>query len=422
MDLSLVKVLSDVRNIIESELNRVSLFKSKEKLYPEYLPNSLPHRENELKTLANIFKPMLLTPGTISHKALVVGGIGTGKTVTARIFGKEFTQIAKKRGLNVNYVHVNCHRDRTLFEVVNEIVRQLRLPIPQRGLSVREVLNYMLELVDSENMYVVAALDEFDYFINVAGSDAVYFLVRVYDEFPDKVKRLNFIFISKSATSLSMLDPTTESYLMKNLVMFNPYKSHELYDILRSRADESIFEGAVSDDVLRYISDVVGSDKGGPGNARAALEILLIAGEIAEREGAMSISLDHVRKACSIVEPDAVTLNDTLPYLSLHELLTLKAIVTALMESGEPYVNTGLVEEIYHRLCEDYGVEPRKHTKLYEYIVNLRRLGILISSTSFKGRRGRSTYISVSLAPLNIIKAKVDELLKVKVAYEGNGQ
>ncbi|MEM4518859.1 MAG: ORC1-type DNA replication protein [Sulfolobales archaeon] len=413
--------MSDIRNIIESELNRASLFKSKEKLYPEYLPNSLPHRENELKTLTNIFKPMLLTPGSISHKAMIVGGIGTGKTVTARIFGKEFTQIAKRRGLNISYVHVNCHRDRTLFEVVNEAVRQLRLPVPQRGLSVREVLNYMLDLIDSENLYVILALDEFDYFINVAGSDAIYFLIRVYDEFPDKVKRLNFIFISKSATSLSMLDPTTESYLMKNLVMFNPYTSRELYDILKFRADESIFEGAVSDDVLRYISDTIGSDKGGPGNARAALEILLIAGEIAEREGVMTISLDHVRKACSIVEPNTVMLNDALPYLSFHELLTLKAVVTALMESGDPYVNTGIVEEIYNKLCEEYGVEPRKHTKLYEYIVNLKKLGILISSTSLKGRKGRSTYISISLIPLNIIKSKVDELLKVKIAYEGSG-
>ncbi|MCS7107967.1 MAG: ORC1-type DNA replication protein [Sulfolobales archaeon] len=413
--------MSNIRNIIESELNRVSLFKSKEKLYPEYLPSSLPHRENELKILTNIFKPMLLTPGTISHKAMIVGGIGTGKTVTARMFGKEFTQIAKKRGLNTSYVHVNCHRDRTLFEVVNEVVRQLRLPVPQRGLSVREVLNYMLDLIDGENLYVIVALDEFDYFINVAGSDAVYFLIRVYDEFPDKVKRLNFMFISKSATSLSMLDPTTESYLMKNLIMFNPYRSHELYDILRLRAEESIFEGAVSDDVLKYISDAVGSDKGGPGNARAALEILLIAGEIAEREGLMNISLDHVRKACSIVEPNAVMLNDTLPYLSFHELLTLKAIATALAESGEPYVNTGVVEEVYSRLCEEYGIEPRKHTKLYEYIVNLRKLGILISSTSLKGRKGRSTYISISLMPLDVIKSKVDELLKVKVIHEGSG-
>ncbi|MEM3904805.1 MAG: ORC1-type DNA replication protein, partial [Sulfolobales archaeon] len=323
-----------------------------------------------------------------------------------------------KKGLNISYVHVNCHRDRTLFEVINEVVRQLRLPVPQRGLSVREVLNYTLDLMDSEDLYVIVTLDEFDYFISVSGSDAVYFLVRVYDEFPDRVKRLNYIFISKSPTALSALDPTTESYLIKNLVIFNPYKSYELYDILKFRAEESIFEGAVSDDILRYIADTVGADKGGPGNARAALEILLIAGEIAEREGSMRISLDHVRKACSIVEPNAVVLNDSLPYLSLHELLILKAIITALTESGEPYVSTGVIEEVYRKLCEDYDVEPRKHTKIYEYIINLKKLGIIMTSTYLKGKKGRSTYVSISLAPLNIIRSKVDELLKVKISYE----
>jgi len=412
--------MRNARDIIESELSRVSLFKSKEKLYPEYLPSSLPHRENELKLLANIFKPLLLNPGAISHRALIVGGVGTGKTATARVFGKEFTQVARKKGLKISYIHVNCHRDRTLFEVVSEVVRQLGLPIPQRGLSVREMLNYSLDLVEGEDIYVIITLDEFDYFINIAGNDAVYFLVRIYDEFPEKVKRLNFIFISKSLTSLSLLDPTTESYLMKNLIKFNPYTSRELYDILSARAEEAIYEDAVSDDVLKYIADTIGADKGGPGNARAALEILLISGEVAEQEGSMRITLNHVRKASSIVEPNAVMLNDILPYLSFHELLVLKAITMALMDSEEPYVSTGVVEEIYRRLCEEYNVEPRRHTKLYEYIVNLKKLGILMTSTALKGRKGRSTYISISLAPLSTINAKVEELLKIKSTFEGS--
>lgn len=409
-----------VRDIIESELSRISLFKSKEKLYPEYLPPYLPHRENELRSLANIFKSMLLNPGSVSHRALIIGGIGTGKTVTARVFGKEFTQLAKKRGLNICYIHINCHRDRTLFEVVSELTRQLGFPVPQRGLSSREMLNYVLELMDSNDLYVVITLDEFDYFISVAGSDAVYFLVRVYDEFPERVKRLNFIFISKSLTALSSLDPTTESYLMKNLIMFSPYKSYELFDILKSRAEEAILEDAVSDEVLKYITDTIGVDKGGPGNARAALEILLIACEIAEKEGSMRVTLEHVRRACSIVEPGAIVLNDVLPYLSIHELLVLKSIVLALARSGESYVSMGVVEETYRKLCEECGVEARKHTKLYEHVINLRKLGIVMTSTSLKGRRGRSTYMSVGLAPLDIINSKIDELLRMKLKYEGS--
>lgn len=412
--------MNNVRDIIESELSRVSLFKSKEKLYPEYLPSHLPHREKELKSLAGIFKSLLLNPGSLSHRVFIVGGIGTGKTVTARIFGKEFTQLAKKRGLNVGYVHINCHRDRTLFEVISELVRQLGLPIPQRGLSSREILNYALEMLESNDLYAIVTLDEFDYFINIAGSDAVYFLIRIYDEFPEKVKRLNFIFVSKSLTALSTLDPTTESYLMKNLIMFSPYRSYELFDILKSRAEEAVFEEAVSDDVLRYIADTVGVDRGGPGNARAALEILLISCEVAEKEGSMRVSLDHVRRACSIVEPNSVILNDILPYLSLHELLVLRSIVLTLKKSDEPYVNTGAVEDVYRKLCEDYGIEPRKHTKFYEYIVNLKKLGIIMTSTSLKGRRGRSTYISISLAPLNVIDSKIDELLGIKLKYEGS--
>ncbi|ABM80757.1 ORC1-type DNA replication protein [Hyperthermus butylicus] len=403
------------RDIIESILEKPSVFRSRDKLYPEYVPAYLPHREEQLKNLATYFRPLLVEPGSISQRVLLVGSIGTGKTVTAKRFGSDFKQLARQRGINLEYVHVNCHRDRTLYLVVQEIARQLRIPIPPRGLSAQEMFHIILKYLENRDMYVILTLDEFDYFIEVAGNDAVYFLVRTYDEHSEYTKRISFIFISRSLTSLSRLDSATESYLVRNIINFKPYASRELYDILKYRSSEAFYEGTVGDDVLSYIAELVGADTGGSGNARLALEILLLAGQEADKEGAPRVTIEHVRRAFTQTNPDiSVMVNDALPHLPLHELLILLAIVRTLQRSGEPYVRIGEVEAEYHHICEEYGETPRRHTQVYEYVMDLKRRSIIETRLSGKGYRGKSTLIGISVGPLDLLEKRIREIIEYK--------
>jgi cell division control protein 6 len=401
------------RDIIESVLERPSVFKSREKLYPEYVPPYLPHREEQLKGLASYFRSLLVEPGSLAQRVLLVGGIGTGKTATARRFGSDFRSLARQRGLRFEYVHVNCHRDRTLYLVMQEIARQLRIPIPPRGLAAQEMYHIILKHLENKDMYVIITLDEFDYFIEVAGNDAVYFLVRTYDEYPHMVKRVNFIFIARSLTSLGRLDSATESYLMRNVIHFKPYTSAELYDILNYRVQEAFHEGTVPDEVIRYIADLVGVDNGGSGNARLALEILMLAGNEADREGSSVVTIDHVRKAYTHTNPDlSVIVNDVLRHLPLHELLLLLAAVRVLKQTNEPYVRIGLVEEEYRTICEEYGEKPRRHTQIYEYVNDLKKRGVIEARLSGKGYRGKSTLIGISIGPLDALEKYITELIE----------
>ncbi len=407
--------MSTTRDIIESVVTRPSVFKSKEKLYPEYVPPRLPHREEQLAALASYFRTLLLEPGSISQRVLLVGGIGTGKTVTARRFGIDFRGIARSRGLNLEYVHVNCHRDRTLYLVIQEVARQLRIPIPQRGLSAQEMYKIILKHLENKDMYVIITLDEFDYFIDVAGNDAVYFLIRTYDEYPYFTKRVNFMFITRSLTSLGRLDSATESYLIRNIVHFKPYTSDELYNILEDRAREAFYENTIEDDVLHYIADIVGVDKGGSGNARLALEILMLAGDVADQENSPKVTVDHVRRAYMKADPNLlIMVNEYISHLNLHQLLLLLAVIRALRATSEPYVRIGLVEEEYHSICELYGEKPRKHTQVYEYVNDLKKRGIIEARVSGKGYRGKSTLIGINVGPLDALEKYVLELIEMK--------
>ncbi len=403
------------RDIIESVLEHPSVFKSREKLYPEYVPPYLPHREEQLKGLASYFRSLLVEPGSIAQRVLLVGGIGTGKTATARRFGSDFRALAHQRGIRFEYVHVNCHRDRTLYLVMQEIARQLRIPIPPRGLAAQEMYHIILKHLENKDMYIIITLDEFDYFIEVAGNDAVYFLVRTYDEYPHLTKRVNFVFIARSLTSLGRLDSATESYLVRNVIHFKPYTSQELYDILTYRVQEAFHEGTVPDEVVRYIAELVGVDNGGSGNARLALEILMLAGNEADKEGASMVTLEHVRKAYTHTNPDlSVLVNDVIRHLPLHELLLLLAAVRVLRATGEPYARIGLVEEEYRSICEEYGEKPRRHTQIYEYVNDLKKRGIVEARVSGKGYRGKSTLIGISIGPLEALEKYIEELIEYR--------
>lgn len=399
--------------IIVDVFKKVSVFKNIETLYPEYIPEKIPRREQQLKQLAEIFRPLISSPGTVFIRVMVVGGVGVGKTVTTKVFGREIRQIAVQKGIDLRYVHVNCYRDRSLYEVVSEIVRQLSAPIPIRGLSPREMMLALLSYLEKHDIYAIIALDEFNYFIATEGNDAVYFLIRIYDEYSDAKKRLNYIFISRSTSILNMLDPTTESYILRHMVKFEPYTADELFDILAYRRSLAFHEGTVDDEILRYIADNKGVDKGGDGNARSALEALLLAGQAADYEGAQKVTIDHVRKALGIIHPDIVRISDDLNYLQIHELILLKAIIRTLRKSSANFVKIGDVEDEYRYICQLLNVKPRSHTQIYEYVNSLKHMGIIDAKVSGKGFRGRTTLISISV-PLDEFEKKVDELINAK--------
>ncbi|MEZ0290176.1 MAG: ORC1-type DNA replication protein [Sulfolobales archaeon] len=408
----------DPRRIIEEAVSKPSVFIKKEALYPEYIPRVLPHRENQMTQLARYFRNILASPGSSSTKVLVVGGVGTGKTVTTRFFGKEFRELALEKGLDVRYVHINCHRSRTLYEILTELIKELNAPIPTRGFSARELLKYLHEYVERTDLYVIVTLDEFNYFVETSGPDAVYFLMRVYDEYPDWSKRLNYILISRDYSVLHKIDLATYDYVMKNIVKFNPYRASELRDILIARREEAFHRGTVSDEIVSYIAELEGYDTGGSGNARAAIETLLLAGEAADQENSPVVKIDHVRKARSYINSDIVVISEALQYLNLHELLLLKAVVEILNREGSPYVSMGRVEEEYRRLANMYSLEPRKHTQVYEYVNNLKKMGIIEAKLSSKGRRGRTTMIGIGGVPLKPLADKINELVEKLIVVE----
>lgn len=94
------------------------------KLDFEYVPSRLPHREEYLEKLVKFFRVAIDQLGMLSERILITGESGTGKTATAKKVGDTLERIARNRGIDLIYAHINCRTTTGKFGLVQNIIRQ----------------------------------------------------------------------------------------------------------------------------------------------------------------------------------------------------------------------------------------------------------------------------------------------------------
>ena len=350
-----------------------SLFIDEGVLDINYIPSRLLHREAELRTLRLMYDFMLTAPYEMSQRAIITGGVGSGKTALARVFGKWLTDEAKKRGVKARYIHVNCRELRgSLFMVLRRVVKQLRPEFPERGYAAHEIMEIIMQLLNDDKLQVLLCLDEVDSIINAEGSDPLYQLTRVHESMPDAPRRLSLLMISKDLDAFSKLDKSTLSSLQRNVVALPDYSSPQLADIVKARAEAAFRKGSMPLEVIDFIAELASNERG---DARYAIDLLWRAGKVAERSGVAQVKPEHVREVALSVFPSLK--EDSLRQFSLHENLVLLAVARFFKQSSQPYATTGEVENLYSVICEERKEAPRSHTQFWKYMKSLERLDFL---------------------------------------------
>ncbi|MEM4373036.1 MAG: ORC1-type DNA replication protein, partial [Metallosphaera sp.] len=382
---------------------------------PDHIPSRLPHREEKIKELSLAFRELTTNMGSASVRVVVSGPTGTGKTVTTKSFGEALKKRLNERGLRLEYIHANCHSQRTLYLLTMEIASHLKLPIPVRGLSSQEAFKIIHDYLVKRNIHLILTLDEFDYLINTSSYEDIYFLVRLYDELSSASRHISYIFIMRDEQNLYTLDRSIRDHILRNVIRLEPYKSHELKDILMDRVNEAFYPNVVPDETVEYISNLYGHDKGGSGNARLAIEALEVAGKIAEARNSPLVLIEHVKEANSRINVEAGEILDEIPLLDLHLLIMLKALINLHNRLKVDSVPIGKLEKEYAELCAELGEEPRRHTQIYEYVRRMKLMGILETQQSGKGMRGRTTLISLSVPITQDFEDLITKNLRMKL-------
>jgi len=127
-------VLDDV---FDNFLSCTSIFEFRDVLRHDYIPDHLPHRDNEIRRLGMIVAPLLKMERC--SNVFVYGKTGTGKTAAIRHVLGHLTLKAEELGAPVKAAYVNCRMAGTEYRVLSQLCNCLGYDVPFTGLAVGEV-------------------------------------------------------------------------------------------------------------------------------------------------------------------------------------------------------------------------------------------------------------------------------------------
>ncbi|MHC3128550.1 MAG: ORC1-type DNA replication protein [Candidatus Bathyarchaeota archaeon] len=378
-------------NTLEDVFNRFlssnHIFKNREVLRHDYIPEKLPHRDEQITYLGEIVAPVLR--GSPCSNAFIYGKTGTGKTAVTKYVLKKLSSKAQELGASIGGCYVNCRLAGTEYRVLSSLCDALDVKVPFTGLAVGEVFDRFKEGLDLQRKIFIVVLDEIDALVKIRGDTLLYELTRVNETL--RHGRTSIIGISNDLRFKEFLDPRVLSSLSEEEIVFRPYDAAELQDILWRRARVAFSEGALLDSAVALCAALAAAEHG---DARRALDLLRVAGELAEREGADCVSEDNVRQAEKRVEHDRIV--EVLENLPVHSKLVLCSVYL-LGKTKVSYSITGDIYGIYCELCGQSGLSPLTQRRVSGLISELDMVGLLNARVVSMGRYGRTKKIRLGI-------------------------
>jgi cell division control protein 6 len=398
-----------LNNLFRKFVNNSKIFRDREVLRHDYLPEKLPHREEQISLLGEMVAPVL--KGARCSNIFIYGKTGTGKTAVTKYVLGYLEATSKEYNAPVKFCYINCRMVGSEYRVFANLCQSIGFQVPFTGLSVGEVFDRFRKRLDGGKTMLIVALDEVDSLVKAKGDGLLYELTRINETlFNSKV---SLIGISNDLRFKEFLDPRVLSSLSEEEIVFRPYDASELRNILLERAKLAFYEGALSDGALSICAALAAAEHG---DARRALDLLRVAGEIAERSGASVVVEEHVREAEKHIERNRVL--EALKNLTLHSKLVLLSVYH--LNRMDVYSSvTGEIYEIYSELCSEAGVTPLTQRRLGTLVNELDSMGLLNAKVVSMGRYGRTKKIRLEI-PRTIIREvfKDDNRLERLVEYE----
>src|SRR3990167_369352 len=383
-----------------------SLFKNKSVLQSNYSPNSILHRTEQVENIASILGPVLR--GERASNLFLYGKTGTGKTLSARYVGEKIeAKIRDSRSeVGLKFLYINCKSKKvsdTEYRIIAELISLLGGKVPPTGLPTDSVYSKFIEMIDSKKQIIVLVLDEIDQAVKKISDNFIYTLTRINSEL--KNAQISLIGISNSLTFMDNLDPRVRSSLGEEEVVFPPYNALQLRDILNKRAEEAFIEKGLEEGVISKCAAYAAREHG---DARRALDLLRVAGEIAVREGSDKILLKHIDEANSKIERDKML--DIVESEPKQHQLVLYSIMALDKDKKYGTIFTGDVYNIYQEICEKTRNEVLTQRRVSDILGEFDMLGLINARVISKGRQGRTREIKLSLSPN--IKERAEDILK----------
>ncbi len=396
------KMTLELDNIFES-FEKNCIFKDKSALQINFQPDVILFRDEQIKQAALILAPAIR--GERPSNLFLYGKTGTGKTLSIQSIKEELLKRVKQDAdFKLRIEYLNCKLKKisdTEYRILAELIKKLGGEVPATGLPTQSVYNKFIELVDNEKQLVILIFDEVDQTVRKISNDFLYNLTRLNSELSKT--QLCVVGISNDLTFLDELDPRVRSSLSEEEIVFQPYNALQLQEILKMRSELAFKENVVSEGVIAKCAAFAAREHG---DARRALDLLRIAGELAERDKSNKLLLKYIDEANSKIEKDKIL--DIVVSEPKQFQLVLYSIIKLLEKNkGEP-VFTGDIYNHYQNLCKKFRTEILTQRRIGDMVQEFDMLGIINVRVISKGRGGRMREIKMAIA-----KDILDKVIKI---------
>ncbi len=394
-----MKTKEELVNFFEDFLQKKSLFKNKKNLQANHTPEELQHRDEQVNQIAGIMASSLRLEKP--SNLFVYGKTGTGKTVTIKYTTNKIKEVAEKKDIPLKIVYVNCKLKKvadTEYRLVAQLLKEFGREVPITGLPTDEIYKMFYELVDQKEQLIILVLDEIDELVKRIGDEILYNFTRINSEL--QKTQISMIGISNNLTFINDVDPRIKSSLSEEEIIFPPYNAVQIQDILKNRCKEAFKPNTLEQGLIEKCAAYAARDHG---DARRALELLRVAGEVAERKGQEQIMIQQLDEAEEKIEKDRVIDGIRAQPKQFH--LTLYSILH-INKKKENFIFTGEIYELYKSLCGQTGLRPLTQRRVSDIIAELDMLGVINAKTISKGRYGRTREISMMLPPQMVDKVE----------------
>ncbi len=400
----------ELDNIFESFEKNV-IFKNKVALQTNFQPEAILFRDDQIKQIALILAPVLR--GEKPSNLFLYGKTGTGKTLSIQSIKEELMKRVKKdAGFKLKIEYLNCKLKKvsdTEYRILAELIKKFGGEIPSTGLPTQSVYNKFIELIDGEKQLILLIFDEIDQAVKKISNDFLYNLTRLNSELSKT--QLAIIGISNDLTFLDELDPRVRSSLSEEEIVFPPYNALQLQEILKKRSEMAFKKDIVSEGVIAKCAAFAAREHG---DARRALDLLRIAGELAERDKSKKLLLKYIDEANSKIERDKIL--DVIKSEPKQFQLVLSSIINLLDKNRDSPVFTGDIYNYYQEICKDFKTEVLTQRRVGDIIQEFDMFGIINVKVISKGRGGRMREIKMAISRdiLDQVKKILEDSLNFK--------
>ncbi|MDO8623549.1 MAG: ORC1-type DNA replication protein [archaeon] len=395
-------------NIFDS-FDKNKIFKDKAILQSSHQPLEIFHRDDQIKQIASILAPVLR--GEKTSNLFLYGKTGTGKTLSVNYVKEELLKRSQKSStFNLKIEYLNCKLKKvsdTEYRILAELIKKFGGEVPTTGLPTEAVYSKFIDIIDQDNQVIILILDEIDQTVKKISDDFLYNLTRLNSELSKT--QISMVGISNDLTFLDNLDPRIRSSLSEEEIVFPPYNALQIQDILKERSKNAFKEGVVQEGVIAKCAAFAAREHG---DARRALDLLRIAGELAERDNSLKVGLKHIDEANEKIERDKIL--DVIKTEPKQFQLVLLSIIN-LVEKQKEHIFTGDIYNLYQELCKQNKSEILTQRRVSDVIQEFDMLGIINVRVISKGRGGRMREIKLAISNKVVDKAK--EIISESLNY-----